>query len=201
MLQKEKANNTNIHNFVKISINQVIELDNDDDKWLKITIRDRLVLEEKRSIEKVEHDEKSVDANQAQSVDSLVDSFSKLKSIDSIKSAKKFISFKTFASFQRSSSRTTVISSSFKSTTISFTSFKSTIVEEYSPLSKSSSLKSRESVIEEVNSSNLIDRIFRAREQFKNKRNVTSASLDESNMIERKRIRFASRRYSSSDYA
>jgi hypothetical protein len=30
---------------------------------------------------------------------------------------------------------------------------------------------------------------------------VTSASLDESNMIERKRIRFASRRYSSSDYA
>jgi hypothetical protein len=29
---------------------------------------------------------------------------------------------------------------------------------------------------------------------------VTSANLDESNIIERKRIRFANRRYSSSDY-
>ncbi len=151
------------------------------------------MLEEKRPIEKIEH-EKSVD--QTQSVDSLVDSFSKLKSIDSIR---KFISFKKFASFQRSSSSFTVISSSFKSTIISFISFKSTIVEEYSSLPKSSSLK--ESMIEAVNSSNLIDRIFRAREQFKNKRNVTSANLDESNIIEEKRIRFASRRYSSSDYA
>jgi hypothetical protein len=52
-----------------------------------------------------------------------------------------------------------------------------------------------------INSTNLIDRIFRAREQFKNKRNVTSANLDESNIIERKRIKFANRRYSSSDYA
>ncbi len=105
MLQKEKVNytnvvnSTNIHNFVKLSINQVIELDSDDDKWLKIMIRDRLVFVEKRSIEKVEHDEKSVDLNQAKSVDSLVDSFSKLKLIDSIKSAKKFILFKTSASF------------------------------------------------------------------------------------------------------
>jgi hypothetical protein len=32
MLQKEKTDNTNIHNFMKISINQVIELDSDDDK-------------------------------------------------------------------------------------------------------------------------------------------------------------------------
>jgi hypothetical protein len=38
MLQKEKAdhtnvvNPTNIHNFVKISVNQVIELDSDDDE-------------------------------------------------------------------------------------------------------------------------------------------------------------------------
>ncbi len=55
MLQKEKADNTNIHNFVKISINQVIELDSDDDEWRKITIRDQLVLEEKRSIE-TEHE-------------------------------------------------------------------------------------------------------------------------------------------------
>jgi hypothetical protein len=60
MLQKEKADNTNIHNFVKISINQVFELDSDDDEWLKTTIRDRLVLEEKRPIEKVERG-KSVD--------------------------------------------------------------------------------------------------------------------------------------------
>ncbi len=45
MLQKEEADNNNIHNFVEISINQVIELNNDDDESLKITIRDRLVLE------------------------------------------------------------------------------------------------------------------------------------------------------------
>ncbi len=148
------------------------------------------MLEKKRPVEK-EHEK----VDSAKSVDSLVDSFSKLKSIDSIR---KLISFKKSASFQRSSSSSTVISSSFKSTIISFISFKSTIVEEYSFLSKSSSLK--ESMIEAVNSSNLIDRIFRAREQFKSKRNVTSADLDESNIIERKRIRFASRRYSSSDY-
>ncbi len=162
------------------------------------------MLEEKRSIEEVKHDEKSADSNQAQSVDSLVDSFFKLKSIHSIKTAKKLISFKKSALFQRSSSSSTVIASSFKSTIISSSFFKSTIVEEYSSLSKSSSLKStksKESMIEAVDSSNLIDRIFRAREQFKSKRNVTSADLDASNIIEKKRVRFASRRYSSSDYA
>jgi hypothetical protein len=41
-------------------------------------IRNRLVLERKRFIEKVEHDEKLIDLNQAQSVDSLVDSFRNL---------------------------------------------------------------------------------------------------------------------------
>jgi hypothetical protein len=52
-----------------------------------------------------------------------------------------------------------------------------------------------------INLSNLMDRIFKAREQYKNKRNVTSTNLDESNIIEKKRIRFANKRYSSSDYA
>ncbi len=52
-----------------------------------------------------------------------------------------------------------------------------------------------------INLSNLMDRIFKAREQYKNKRNVTSTNLDESNIIEKKRIRFASKRYSLSDYA
>ncbi len=169
------------------------------------------MLEEKRPIEIVERgkladrlvEKEHEKVDSAKSVDSLIDSFSKLKSIDSIK---KLISFKTFASFQRSSSSSIVISStsSFKSIIISFISFRSTIVEEYSSLSKSSSLKSsksQESMIEAINSSNLIDRIFKAREQFKSKRNVTSIDLDESNIIERKRIRFASKRYSSSDYA
>ncbi len=151
------------------------------------------MLEGKRPIEEIEH-EKSVD--QAQSVDSLVDSFSKLKSIDPIR---KPTSFKKSASFQRSSSSSTVIPSSFKSTVIPFISFKSTIVEEYPLLPKSPSLKGP--MVEAVNSSNLIDRIFRAREQFKSKRNVTSTDLDESNIIEGKRTRFASRRYPSSDYA
>jgi hypothetical protein len=75
-LQKEKTIDTNIYNSVKISINQVIKLDSDDDKWLKITIRDRLVLEERRPVEK-KH-QKLLDSNQAQWVDSLLDSFSKL---------------------------------------------------------------------------------------------------------------------------
>ncbi len=53
------------------------------------------MLKEKRFIEKVKH-EKVDQVNSAKSVNSLVDSFSKLKLIDSIR---KFILFKTSASF------------------------------------------------------------------------------------------------------
>ncbi len=55
MLQKEKVDHINIlnsTNFVKISINQVIDLNSDNDKWLKITIENRLVLEKRRLVEK-----------------------------------------------------------------------------------------------------------------------------------------------------
>ncbi len=51
------------------------------------------------------------------------------------------------------------------------------------------------------NSFDMIDQIFKAREKFKSKKNVTSTNVDKSNIIEKKRITFANKRYSLSDYA
>jgi hypothetical protein len=67
---------------VKISINQAIELNSDDDEWLEITIRNRLILESKRTVESKSSDQQTTDQ---QSVDDLIQLLIEFKSSDTFK--------------------------------------------------------------------------------------------------------------------
>jgi hypothetical protein len=145
---------------VKISINQLIDLNSKDDECLETSIKDRLVLKKKRVVE-------------------LSTSSSKESS-------------------QRRSSRSLTL--------VSSQSLADSFIEiDYSSLSKSSSSESQadESKIKlKRNSSlmNLTDRILEMRRKDEIKRNVISVDLDEANILEEKRIRFVSSKYSKSDH-
>ncbi len=153
MLQNERT--------MKISINQLIDLNSENDEWLEISIKDRLMLKNKRVVEL------------------------------STSSSKE-------SSQRRSSRNLTFVSSQ---------SFADSFIEiDYSSLSKSSSSESK--VDESKNKlkrdsslMNLTNRILEMRRKREIKRNVISADLDETNILEEKRIRFVSSKYSKSDYA
>jgi hypothetical protein len=149
--QKEKT--------MKISINQFIDLNSENDEWLEISIRDRLVLKSKRVVE--------------------------LSTSSSKESSQK-------ESSQRRSPRSLTLVSS-QSLADSFT--------DYSSLSNSSSLESKVDSKRDFSSMNLTDRIIEMRRKRENKRNVISIDLDETNILEEKRIRFVNSKYSKSDYA
>jgi hypothetical protein len=157
---------------VKISINQLlIDLNSENDEWLETSIRDRLVLKNKRVVEL---------------------STSSSKELSQKKSSQKKSSQK------RSSRSLTLISSQFLA--------DSFIEIDYSSLSNSSSSESQadESKINlkrDSSSMNLADRILDMRRKREIKRNVISVDLDETNILEEKRIRFVSNKYSKSDYA
>jgi hypothetical protein len=142
--QKEKT--------VQISINQLIDLNSEDDEWLEISIRDRLVLKDKRVVEL------------------------------STSSSKK-------ESSQRRSSRSLTLVSS-QSLADSFTE------TDYSFLSESSSLESKTGSKRDSSLMDLADRILEMRRKREVKRNVISADLDEANILEGKRVRFASSKLS-----
>lgn len=118
---------------------------------------DRLMLEKRHHVEK--RFKKSADMRKlvdlAKSFDLLVDSFAKLHLFKSIK---KSILFKTLTSYQQSSSSITIIASFFK-----------TIVFDSS--------RSKSSKVRAVNSSNLIDQLYKVLEQYKSKRAGTSVHL------------------------
>jgi hypothetical protein len=147
---------------MKISINQLIDLNSENDEWLETSIRNRLMLKNKRVVE-------------------LSTSSSKKKS-----------------SQRRSSRSFTLVSSQ---------SFADSFIEtDYSSLSKSSSSESqadesRINLKRDSSSMNLTDRILDMRRKREIKRNVISVDLDETNILEEKRIRFVSSKYSKSDYA
>ncbi len=142
---------------MKISINQLIDLNNENDEWLETSIRDRLMLKNKRVVE-------------------LSTSSSKKKS-----------------SQRRSSRSLTLVSSQ---------SLADSFIEiDYSSLSESSSLESKVDSKRNSSSMNLTDRILELRRKREIKRNVISADLDEANILEGKRVRFVSSKYSKSDYA
>jgi hypothetical protein len=139
---------------MKISINQLIDLNSENDEWLETSIRNWLMLKRKRVVE-------------------LSTSSSKESS-------------------QRRSSRSLTFVSS-QSLADSFT--------DYSSLSNSSSLESKVDSKRDSSFINLTDRILEMRRKREIKRNVISVDLDEANILEEKRIRFASSKYSKSDYA
>ncbi len=95
-------------------------------------------------------------------------------------------------SSQRRSSRSLTLVSS-QSLADSFT--------DYSSLSNSSSLESKIDSKRDSSFMNLADRILDMRRKREIKRNVTSVDLDEANILEEKRVRFVSSKYSKFDYA
>jgi hypothetical protein len=149
---------------MKISINQLIDLNSANDEWLEISIKDRLVLKNKRVVEL---------------------STSSSKELSQKKSSQK-------KSSQRRSLRSLTFVSS-QSLADSFT--------DYLSLSNSSFLESK--IDSKRNSSfmNLTDRILDMRRKREIKRNVISVDLDETNILEEKRIKFVSSKYSKTDYA
>jgi hypothetical protein len=151
-LEKEKR-------IVKISINQTIALNSENDEWLEISIRNRLMLKNKRVVE--------------------------LSTSSSKESSKK-------KSSQKRSSRSFTLVSS-QSLADLFTN--------YSSLSKSSSLESKIHSKRDSSLMNLTDRILEMRRKCEIKRNVISADLDEANILEGKRVKFASSKYLKFDYA
>jgi hypothetical protein len=116
---------------------------------------------------------------------------------------KRVVELSTSSSKKKSSQKR----SSRSFTLVSSQSFANLFIEtDYSSLSKSSSSESQadESKINLKRDSslvNLTDRILEMRRKRKIKRNVISADLDEANILEEKRIRFASSKYSKFDYA
>jgi hypothetical protein len=72
---------------------------------------------------------------------------------------------------------------------------------DYSSLLKSSSLESKVDSKRNSSSMNLTNRILKMRRKREIKRNVISVDLDETNILEEKRIRFVNNKYSKSDYA
>jgi hypothetical protein len=146
--QKEKKT-------MKISINQFIDLNSENDEWLEITIRNRLMLKNKRVVD---------------------------------------LSASSSKSSQRRSSRSFTFVSS-ESLDDSF------IKIDYSSLSKSSSLESKVDSKRDSSSMNLTDRILEMRRKRESKRNVISTDLDETNILEEKRVKFVSSESSKSDYA
>jgi hypothetical protein len=70
-----------------------------------------------------------------------------------------------------------------------------------SPPSESQADESRVNLKRDPSSMDLADRILEMRRKREVKRNVISADLDEANILEGKRVRFASSKYSKSDYA
>ncbi len=56
----------------EISIDQTIELNSEDDEWLEISIRNRLILEDKRSVESVRSKSSNQQAIDQQSIDDFI---------------------------------------------------------------------------------------------------------------------------------
>jgi hypothetical protein len=151
---------------MKISINQLIDLNSENDEWLEISIRDRLMLKNKRVVKL---------------------STSSSKELSQKKSSQKKSSQKrSFRSF-------TFVSSQFL--------VDSFIEIDYSFLSKSSSLESKIDLKKNSSLMNLTDRILDMRRKREIKRNVISVDLDETNILEDKRVRFVNSKYCKSDYA
>jgi hypothetical protein len=92
-LEKEK-------NIVKISIDQAIELNSENDEWLQITIRDRLILENKRSERsKSSSQQANRQAENQQSVDDLIQLLIDFKVSETSRSFSKIDSFKKIVGF------------------------------------------------------------------------------------------------------
>jgi hypothetical protein len=75
------------------------------------------------------------------------------------------------------------------------------IETDYPPLPESPTLEPKTGSKRDSSPINLADRILEMRRKREVKRNVTSADLDEANILEGKRVRFASSKYPKSDYA
>ncbi len=113
---------------------------------------------------------------------------------------KRVVELSTSSSKESSQKKSSQKRSSRSLTLVSSQSFADSFTD-YSSLSNSSSLESK--IDSKRNSSlmNLTDRILDMRRKREIKRNVISADLDEANILEEKRIRFVSSKYSKSDYA
>jgi hypothetical protein len=164
--QIELQNETMLQNerTMKISINQLIDLNSENDEELETSIRDWLMLKNKRVVE--------------------------LSTSSSKESSQKKSPQKKSSQRRLSRSLTLVSSQSLADSFI-----------DYSSLSKSSSLESKIDSKRDSSLMNLTDRILEMRRKREIKRNVISADLDETNILEKKRVRFVSSKYSKSDYA
>jgi hypothetical protein len=100
-------------------------------------------------------------------------------------------------SSQRRSSRSLTLVSS-QSLADSFTDYSSL---SKSPSSESQADEPKINLKRDSSLMNLTDRILEMRRKREIKRNVISADLDETNILEEKKIRFASSKYSKFDYA
>ncbi len=94
----------------KISVDQAIELNSENDEWLKISIRNRLILENKRLVRSVRSKSSDQKAIDQQSVDDLIQLFIDFKISDS-----KIDSSVEYSSLSKSSSLTDVFDSSSSS--------------------------------------------------------------------------------------
>jgi hypothetical protein len=111
---------------------------------------------------------------------------------------KRVVELSTSSPKKKSSQRR----SSRSLTLVSSQSLADSFIEiDYSPLSKSSSLESKVGSKRNSSLMNLTDRILDMRRKREIKRNVISADLDEANILEEKRVRFVSSKYSKFDYA
>jgi hypothetical protein len=120
---------------------------------------------------------------------------------------KRVVELSTSSSKELSQKKLSQKKSSQKRSSRSFTfvssqSLVDSFIEiDYSSLSKSSSLESKIDSKRDSSLMNLTDRILDMRRKREIKRNVISADLDETNILEEKRIRFVSNKYSKSAYA
>jgi hypothetical protein len=111
---------------------------------------------------------------------------------------KNVVELSTSSSKKKSSQRRSSRSLTF----VSSQSFVDSFIEiDYSSLSKSSSLESKIDSKRDSSFMNLTDRILDMRRKREIKRNVISVDLDKTNILEEKKIRFVSNKYSKSDYA
>jgi hypothetical protein len=183
---------------VEIPINQAIELDSEDDEWLEISIRDRLILEAKRPVKTT--NKQAVDQ---QSVDDFIQLLIEFKASEPPQSSSKVELFK----------KVVVSDSHVEYSPLSESSSSSPQLESFGkrPLKRGrsdvgSSRPQKETVDSEslkgaLTQMNLADRIEEMKKRHQSKRNVASADVDQANIVEGKRVKFVSSKYSKSDYA
>ncbi len=204
LAKKSQIELENERRTMKISISQAIELNNENDEWLEISIKNRLILESKKFVESKSSDQQAINkqaTNQAidkQSINDLIQllidfkTFKLLQSFSKIESFKKIIVFDSFVVEYSSLSK----SSSSSSQSESFD--KRSLKRERSDVDSSrSSIESRNEII----AMNLANRIEKMKKRHQTKRNVASTDVDQANIVNEKRVKFVSSKYFRFDYA